>query len=85
MERRCAPRKPVSMSGVIKLADVKVDCLIYDVSISAATIEINTSRISVSIALPSIAAAKSSAFTSSSVFSRLASGTSRPPYLGFHL
>jgi hypothetical protein len=43
---------------------------------------------SLSIALSSIASANSFfnlAFSSSSAFSRLASETSRPPYLAFHL
>jgi PilZ domain len=41
MERRSAPRRPVLMSGVIKFADVTVNCLICDMSISGAAIEVN--------------------------------------------
>jgi hypothetical protein len=40
MERRSAPRRPVLMSGVIKFADVTVNCLICDMSISGAAIEV---------------------------------------------
>jgi hypothetical protein len=40
MERRAAPRKPVLMSGVITFADSTVNCLICDMTISNATIEI---------------------------------------------
>jgi PilZ domain len=40
MERRAAPRKPVLMSGVIKFADGTVSCLICDMSISGAAIEV---------------------------------------------
>ena len=41
MERRSAPRKPVLMSGVIKFAEVTVNCLISDMTISGASIEVN--------------------------------------------
>jgi hypothetical protein len=41
MERRSAPRKPVLMSGVIKFADITVNCLICDMSISGAAIEVS--------------------------------------------
>jgi hypothetical protein len=40
MERRAAPRRPVLMSGVIKFADGTADCLICDMSISGAAIEV---------------------------------------------
>jgi hypothetical protein len=41
MERRSAPRKPVLMSGQIKFADTTVNCLICDMSISGAAIEVS--------------------------------------------
>jgi hypothetical protein len=41
MERRTAPRKPVLMSGVIRFADITVNCLICDMSISRAAIEVS--------------------------------------------
>jgi hypothetical protein len=41
MERRSAPRKPVLMSGVLKFADTTVNCLVCDMSISGAAIEVN--------------------------------------------
>jgi hypothetical protein len=41
MEMRSAPRKPVLMSGVIKFADITVNCLICDISICGATIEVS--------------------------------------------
>ena len=44
MERRAAPRKPVLMSGVIKFADSTVNCLICDMSISGAAIEVTNSQ-----------------------------------------
>ena len=40
MERRAAPRRPVLMSGVIKFADRTANCLICDLSISGAAIEV---------------------------------------------
>jgi hypothetical protein len=40
MERRAAPRKPVLLSGVITFADRTVNCLISDMSISGAAIEV---------------------------------------------
>jgi hypothetical protein len=40
MERRAAPRRPVMMSGVIKFADSTVNCLVCDMSISGAAIEV---------------------------------------------
>jgi hypothetical protein len=40
MERRAAPRKPVLLSGVITFADSTVNCLICDMNISGAAIEI---------------------------------------------
>jgi hypothetical protein len=44
MERRVAPRKPVLMSGVIKFADSTVNCLICDMSISGAAIEVTNPK-----------------------------------------
>jgi PilZ domain len=41
MERRAAPRKPVLMSGVIVFADSIVNCLICDMTISGAAIEVS--------------------------------------------
>jgi PilZ domain len=41
MERRSAPRKPVLMSGVIKFAETTLNCLICDMSISGAAIEVS--------------------------------------------
>jgi hypothetical protein len=44
MERRTNVRKPVLMSGSIKFADTTVNCLICDMSISGATIEVTNSQ-----------------------------------------
>jgi hypothetical protein len=44
MERRAGPRKPVLMSGVIKFADSTLNCLICDMSISGAAIEVTDPR-----------------------------------------
>jgi PilZ domain len=41
MERRSAPRKPALMSGVIKFAEVTVNCLICEMSIFGAAIEVS--------------------------------------------
>ena len=40
MERRANPRKLVFMSGAIQFADSTINCLICDISISGATLEI---------------------------------------------
>ena len=41
MERRSAPRKPVLMSGAIKFAGSTIDCLICNMSISGAALEVS--------------------------------------------
>jgi hypothetical protein len=40
MERRANPRKPVLMSGAIQFAGSTIDCLISDISISGAALEV---------------------------------------------
>jgi hypothetical protein len=40
MERRVAPRKTVLMSGAIELAGGTINCLISNISISGASIEV---------------------------------------------
>jgi PilZ domain len=40
MERHATPRRPVLMSGMITFADSTVNCLICDMTISGATIEV---------------------------------------------
>jgi hypothetical protein len=42
MEKRVAPRKPVLMSGAIEFAGSMINCLICDISISGAAIEVNS-------------------------------------------
>ena len=42
MEKRAAPRKPVLMSGAIELASSVINCLISDISISGAALEVNS-------------------------------------------
>jgi hypothetical protein len=44
MERRANPRKPVLMSGAIQFADSTINCLICDISISGAALEITNPR-----------------------------------------
>jgi hypothetical protein len=44
MERRCAPRKVVMMSGAIELAGGTIGCLISNMSISGAALEINNAE-----------------------------------------
>jgi PilZ domain len=44
MERRANPRKLVFMSGAIQFADSTINCLICDISISGAALEITTPR-----------------------------------------
>jgi hypothetical protein len=44
MERHATPRRPVLMSGVIMCADSTVNCLICDMSISGATIEVTNPK-----------------------------------------
>jgi hypothetical protein len=41
MERRMTPRKPVLMSGAIEFSGGTVNCLICDMSISGAALEIS--------------------------------------------
>jgi hypothetical protein len=41
MERRATPRKPVLMSGVIKFAGSTINCLIQNISISGAALEVS--------------------------------------------
>ena len=40
MERRAIPRKPVFMSGAIQFAGGAVNCLVRDMTISGATIDV---------------------------------------------
>jgi hypothetical protein len=40
MEKRANPRKKVLMSGTIKFADRMINCLISDMSVSGASIEV---------------------------------------------
>jgi hypothetical protein len=40
MERRAIPRKPVLMSGAIQFADGVIDCLVRDMTISGAALEV---------------------------------------------
>ncbi len=42
MEKRAAPRKPVLMSGAIEFAGSVINCLISNISISGAAIEVNS-------------------------------------------
>jgi PilZ domain len=44
MERRAHPRKKVLMSGAIEFASSHINCLISDMSVSGAAIEINNPR-----------------------------------------
>ena len=44
MERRSAPRKVVLMSGAIELAGGPIGCLISNMSISGAALEISNSK-----------------------------------------
>jgi hypothetical protein len=44
MERRAKARKPVLMSAVIQFAGSTINCLIYDISISGAALEITNPR-----------------------------------------
>jgi hypothetical protein len=44
MERRAKPRKLVLMSGAIQFASSTIDCLIFDISISGAALEITNPR-----------------------------------------
>jgi hypothetical protein len=41
MEKRAAPRKPVLMSGAIEFAGGVINCLISNISISGAALEVN--------------------------------------------
>jgi len=40
MERRAIPRKPVLMSGAIQFADCAINCLVRDMSISGAALDV---------------------------------------------
>jgi hypothetical protein len=42
MEKRAAPRKPVLMSGAIEFADTVISCLISNISVSGAAIEVTS-------------------------------------------
>lgn len=44
MERRANPRKPVLVSGAIQFAGSTINCLICDISISGAALEITGPR-----------------------------------------
>lgn len=44
MERRANPRRPVLMSGAIAFADTKIDCLVRNISISGAALEVSNYR-----------------------------------------
>jgi hypothetical protein len=44
MERRAHPRKKVLMSGAIEFADGHINCLISDMSISGAAIEVTNAN-----------------------------------------
>ena len=44
MERRASPRKPVLISGAIQFAGRAINCLIRDMSISGAALDIADSR-----------------------------------------
>jgi len=44
MERRSAPRKVVSMSGAIEFADSTVGCLVSNMSISGAALEVSNPK-----------------------------------------
>jgi hypothetical protein len=41
MERRAVPRKPVLMSGAIEFAGSTINCLIRNISISGAALEVS--------------------------------------------
>jgi hypothetical protein len=40
MERRANPRKPVLMSGMIQFADTKIGCLVRNMSIAGAALDV---------------------------------------------
>jgi hypothetical protein len=44
MERRANPRKPVLMSGVIKFAGSTINCLIRNMTISGAALDVTNPR-----------------------------------------
>ena len=44
MERRTIPRKPVLMSGAIEFAGSTLNCLIRDISISGAALDVTDPR-----------------------------------------
>jgi hypothetical protein len=41
MERRAIPRKPVLMSGAIQFAGCAINCLVRDMSISGAALDVS--------------------------------------------
>ena len=44
MEKRAGPRKTVLMSGAIEFAGITISCLISNISISGAAIELTNAR-----------------------------------------
>jgi hypothetical protein len=44
MERRAIPRKPVLMSGAIEFAGSALNCLIRDISISGAALDVTNTH-----------------------------------------
>jgi hypothetical protein len=44
MERRAVPRKPVLMSGVIKFTGSTINCLIRNMNISGAALDVTNPR-----------------------------------------
>jgi hypothetical protein len=51
MERRAIPRKPVLMSGVIKFAGSTINCLICNMTISGAALDVTNPREKPAVAL----------------------------------
>ena len=41
MEKRTNPRRPVLMYGAIAFADTKIDCLVCNISISGAALDVS--------------------------------------------
>lgn len=44
MERRATPRKPVLMSGIIHFAGGAINCLVHDMSIAGAALDVADSH-----------------------------------------
>jgi hypothetical protein len=44
MEKRAAPRRPILMSGAIEFAGSSINCLISNISVSGAAIEVTGSH-----------------------------------------